>query len=167
MEQHERPPCLPPADPRTEAVRETIHTFLHTNRLHRTAIERALSDLGIHHTQHRLLVHLHRHGGALSQRAIAEEFDVSPAAVAVTLGKMEKAGYIRRASAPSDNRCKTIEITEAGQEILRTSYASFTAVDLLMFADLSEAELSAFRDTLGRMEAALLGLNKDRKDTKE
>ncbi len=155
MTSTEREPCLPPADARTEAVRRTIHTFLHTDRLHRAAIERALGDLGIHHSQHRMLVHLHRHGGAVSQKALAEEFDISPAAVAVTLGKLERGGYIRRTAAAGDGRCKEIEITEAGREILRVSYDSFIAVDLAMFSELSEEELTAFRETLLRMQTAL------------
>ena len=164
MEQERRRPCLPPADPRTEAVRETIHRFLHTDRLHRAAIERALGDLGIHHSQHRMLVHLHRHGAHVSQRTLAEEFDISPAAVAVTLGKLEKNGYIRRSADGTDARCKTIEITEAGREILRVSYDSFTAVDLAMFSDFTESELAAFRATLDRMQAALARLAGEGRD---
>ena len=158
--QHKQHPCgLPPTDARTEEVRRTIHTFLHTDRLHRIAIERALADLGIHHSQHRMLLHIKRHGGAVSQKTLAAEFDISPAAVAVTLGKLEKNGYIRRRPAEGDGRCKTIGLTEAGEEILRVSYDSFTAVDLAMFEALSGEELASFRGTLLRMQEALARLS--------
>ncbi|MBQ2719385.1 MAG: MarR family transcriptional regulator [Clostridia bacterium] len=142
---------------RAEAVRRTIHSFLHTDRLHRAAIERALADLGIHRSQHRLLMHLQRAEGRLSQKRLAEELDISPAAVAVTLRKLEQGGYLRRTADEGDARCKTIEITPLGKEVLRRGRSAFTEVDLLMFSDFSEEELSLFSSLLSRMRAALTG----------
>ncbi len=140
---------------REGAVREAVHALLYTMRLHRAAIERALADLGIHHSQHRMLVHLHRHGGEVAQRVLSEELDISPAAVAVTLRKLEEQGLILRKAGGKDGRCKAVTITREGEELLRTSHGAFTAVDLSMFASLNEEELSSLRDTLLRMQAAL------------
>ncbi len=155
MQNEKEPFRLPSGDARDGAVRQTVHTLFHTMRLHRAAIERALSDLGIHHSQHRMLVHLHRLGGEVEQRRLAAEFDISPAAVAVTLRKLEARGLIRRSSEGQDGRCKTVRITKEAEALLRNSYDAFTAVDLAMFASFSEEDLSAFRDTLLRMQAAL------------
>ena len=140
---------------REGTVRQTVHTLLHTMRLHRAAIENTLADLGIHHSQHRMLVHLHRHGGEMEQKVLPEELEISPAAVAVTLRKLEERGLILRTAGGGDGRCKTVTITNKGEELLRVSHGAFTAVDLAMFASLSEEELSAFRDTLLRMQEGL------------
>lgn len=158
---------MPPAATREEAVRHAIHTFMHTGRLHRSAIERAVADLGIHPTQHRMLCHIERCGGCISQKQLAEEFRISPAAVAVTLGKLEKAGYILRRVGTTDGRCKEIEVTEAGDALLRISRDSFAEVDLAMFAALSDGELAAFTEMLARLQAALSPLCPERKETRE
>ena len=158
---------MPPAATREEAVRHAIHTFMHTGRLHRSAIERRVADLGIHPTQHRMLCHIERCGGCISQKQLAEEFRISPAAVAVTLGKLEKAGYILRTVEPGDGRCKKIAVTEAGEALLRISYNSFCAVDLAMFGDLSDEELAAFTKTLERLQAAITALAPERKEQTE
>lgn len=142
-------------DERTETVQRTIHEFLHTDRLHRAAIERALADLGVHRSQHRMLVHLHRHGGSMAQSELASELDISPAAVAVTLRKLESAGYICRSTDGRDSRKKIIALTPEGDELLRVSYSAFTEVDLAMFSGLSAEELAAFSSMLARMRTCL------------
>lgn len=141
-------------DARTAAVRTAIHDFMRTDRMHRAAIERKLADLGIHRTQHMMLLDIKRHGLG-SQREIAERFDISPAAVAVTLKKLEENGYITRKAGAQDSRCKEVRLTEKGEAILATSYEAFTAVDLAMFADFTEEELTAFSAILARLQAAL------------
>ena len=142
-------------DARTAAVRTAIHSFMHTNRMHRAAIERKLADLGIHRTQHMMLLHIKKSGGIGTQRALAERFDISPAAVAVTLRKLEEGGYITRRAGAQDSRCKEVQLTEKGEAILTTSYEAFTAVDLAMFADFTEDELAAFGAMLARLQSAL------------
>lgn len=142
-------------DARTAAVRTAIHSFMHTNRMHRAAIERKLADLGIHRTQHMMLLDIKKNGGIGTQRALAERFDISPAAVAVTLKKLEEGGYIARRAGAHDSRCKEVRLTERGEEILRSSYEAFTAVDLAMFADFTEDELAAFGAMLARLQSAL------------
>ncbi len=145
------------ADARAEAVQRTIHGFLHTDRLHRAAIDRALADLGIHRSQHRMLMHIQRAAGRISQKRLGEELDISPAAVAVTLRKLERHGYLRRTADADDGRCKTIEITPRGAEVLKAGRSAFTEVDLLMFSRFSEEDLALFSDLLSRMRAALVG----------
>lgn len=144
-----------PEDARTAAVRTAIHDFLRTDRMHRAAIERKLADLGIHRTQHMTLLDIKRHGGIGTQRAIAERFDISPAAVAVTLRKLEESGYITRRTGAHDSRCKEVQLTEKGDAILATSYEAFTAVDRAMFADFTEEELALFSAMLSRLQNAL------------
>ena len=154
MSEKVTPACGFAEDARTAAVRTAIRDFMRTDRMHRAAIERKLADLGIHRTQHMMLLDIKRHGLG-SQKEIAERFDISPAAVAVTLKKLEEGGYITRKAGEHDSRCKEVQLTERGEEILKASYEAFTAVDLAMFADFTEDELSAFCAILSRLQAAL------------
>ena len=142
-------------DARAETVHRTIRDFMYTDRLHRAAIEQALSDLGIHRSQHHMLFHLWRAGGRLSQSALAKELEISPAAVAVTLGKLERAGYIRRDSDEKDGRCKTIAVTPEGEALLTTSRSAFDEVDRAMFSPLSDEEISLLSSMLVRLQGAL------------
>ena len=159
--QEEKTPFAPPADPRESAVRETVQALFHTLRRHRAAIEAALSDLGIHPSQHRMLMHLHRKGGRAAQKELAAELAISPAAVAVTLRKLEERDLICRAAEGRDSRCKAVSLAEAGEELLRVSHSAFTSVDLSMFASLSEEELSSFRHMLAAMQASLSEIHKE------
>ena len=128
---------------------------MHTDRMHRTAIERTLADLGIHRTQHMMLLDIKRHGGLGTQRTIAERFNISPAAVAVTLRKLEEGGYIKRRAGAHDSRCKEVQLTAKGEDVLKVSYDAFTGVDLTMFSDFSEEELALFSSMHARLQAAL------------
>ena len=58
-------------------------------------------------------------------------------------------------------------VTEAGDALLRISHDSFCAVDLAMFADLTDEELFNFTETLGRLQAAVTALAPERKEQAE
>ena len=68
--------------------REVCGMFMKTDRLHRKAFEGLVSRLGIHRSQHIMLMHLAKDEGT-SQKALAEHLQISDAAVAVTIKKLE------------------------------------------------------------------------------
>ena len=105
MEQKPTCGCRIPDSPHMRLV----CIFLRIMRRHHAHVERCIGALGIHHGQHRMLMHLARHEGELpSQKELAEIMGVSPAAVTTTLKRLEKEGYISRPSttlaAPSSVR---------------------------------------------------------------
>lgn len=132
-----------------------VRTFICVSHMHHSAIEGRVSKLGFHHTQHRTLMHLARHEHIPSQRELADELGVSPAAVATTLKRLEKDGYISRTATQGDNRCNEIRITEAGRAVIEESRAIFDTVDQLMFEGLTEEELSTLSSLLSRMRENL------------
>ena len=73
-----------------------VHSIIRVMRRHHACIERRVADLDIHHSQHRLLLHLARFESIPSQKEIAETMGISPAAVAATLKRLEREGYIAR-----------------------------------------------------------------------
>lgn len=132
-----------------------VRTFICVSHMHHSAIEGRVSKLGFHHTQHRTLMHLARHEHIPSQRELADELGVSPAAVATTLKRLEKDGYISRTATQGDNRCNEIRITQAGRAVIEESRAIFDTVDQLMFEGLTEEELSTLSSLLSRMRENL------------
>lgn len=139
---------------REAAVQKAIFTFIATDKMHRRAIEKWATDAGMHHSQHRMLMYLSRCDGTPSQKDLAIHFDISPAAVAGTLKKLEADGYIERGkcSERSDSRFNEIRITDRGREATAQSRKYFRHIDMTALRDFSEEELDAFISFLTRIQ---------------
>ena len=132
--------------------------FIQINRLHRTIMDKAIGATGVHRSQHMLLVYLSHTQSAPTQKEIADAFQISSAAVAVALKKMEQNGYISRISSNGDMRCNKITITEKGYEILKTTKKMVDAIDSAIYAGFPKEELSTFSACLDKMQENLLKL---------
>lgn len=131
---------------------EVIGMLLSTARMHRKEADRHVSLTGLHPTRHRVLMYLSRKGGSLKQKEIAERFELTPAAVAQTLDKLEEMGYVRRVSSESDGRCNRIELTEKGLETAEESAKAFEKLDRRLLAGISEEEIDVFCAVLAKMQ---------------
>ena len=89
---------------------QVIHLFRYTDQCLKRMIGRKVEGTGLYRSQHRLLMILGKHPDC-SQTAIAEKMDISPSAVAVTLKKLEKGGYISRQCHQHDNRVNEVVVT--------------------------------------------------------
>ncbi len=144
--------CLPiPDSPPMNGVRLLIRVM----RRHHACVERRIGDLGIHHSQHRMLMHLARCERMPSQKELAEALGISPAAVATTLKKLEREGYIARAATDADNRRNEIRITDAGLAKVVESRTIFETVDSAMFAGFTPEEMATVIALLERMDRNL------------
>ena len=132
---------------------QTVQAICQTDRCHRAVIEARLADLGIHRTQHMVLMYLFRHEETATQREIAQEFRISQAAVSVTLNKLESAGFIKRES--HDARANRIRITPEGRKLIDRTHELFGQVDEAMFKGISREELTRLRELLARMQENL------------
>ncbi len=161
------------APKRTDAEASTLatevtRTFIRTDKLHRQVVETRITDsVGLHRSQHSMLMHLSRAQTPPSQKELAAFFDISPAAVTVTLNRLEAGGYITRNTTENDNRSNRIRITDKGRLAVAQSEVLFSGIDSAMVAGLSQEQLLAFLDTLKVMQANLctmLGSNAGRGD---
>ena len=143
-------------NPRQAAIRRTIRQYIRVSHLHHSAVEGRVSRLGIHHSQHRMLMHLARYEHIPAQRELAEEMGITPAAATTTLKRLEKAGYIARTAGDGDNRRREIRITEKGLLQVEASRDMFDAIDRATFEGLSDAEIETLSTLLGRMQDNLL-----------
>ena len=144
-------------DAHTAAIQRTIHAFISADILHRKTIDAWATDAGMHRSQHRMLLYLTKCNETPSQKDLAKHFDISPAAVAVTLKKLESDGYIERGKCGerTDSRFNEIKITERGRDAVLQSRKYFQHVDCEAFKNFSEEELELFASLLERMQENL------------
>lgn len=117
----------------------------------RRCIEKKLRTLDeeIYRSQHRLLMHLGRNPDC-SQNELAARLDISPAAVAVSLNKLEKGGYIARKTNSDDHRSNRVAITDKGNRIIQDSIRFFDEIDRGMFGGFMPEEMEQFHELLER-----------------
>lgn len=127
-----------------------VRDIMKINREHRKMIERRISSLGIHPSQHHLLMHISRTGPS-TQNSIAEAMGVSASAIAVSLKKLEKGNYIEKRTSPSDSRSNLILLTKKGEDVVLQSKRLFDATDELMFQGFLEEEKEQFQLLLERI----------------
>ncbi len=136
------------------AIKETTHLLLKTQRMMNRLIEKKVAHTGVYKSQHRLLMMLAKNPNC-SQNELAEKMDISPAAIAVSLKKLEKGNYIGKATAEIDNRVNEVFVTEKGEKIIRDSVKMFDEMDKHLYESFSESELFQMQDYLKRMNQSL------------
>ncbi len=139
-----------------EVYKSTMRKMMRIGRLHRTVFERNISKMGIHHSQHHLLMYIAHVEEVKSQKEIADKFGISPAAVARSLKTLEAEGFIERTSTVGDNRFNKISITEKGKEIVNKSHIMFKETDESIFEDFSDEDVVKFNEYLERIQSKLL-----------
>ena len=138
-----------------DKARAVIKQFVRADRLHRQAVESTITaQTGLHRSQHMLLMRLSC-GCMPSQKQLAKDLGVSPAAIAVALKKLETDGYITRDADTDDCRCNRIALTEKGQCAINQTKKLFAGIDNAMVQGFDDAELDALMSALSRIEQNL------------
>lgn len=135
-------------------MEEQYHRIIHllgvTDRTLKRSIAKKVEKTGVYRSQHRLLMILGKHPDC-SQTELAERLEISPAAVAVSLKKLEKSGFISRQCQENDNRVNQVVITEKGWKIIDLSTQYFKEMENAFLSDFSEEELKQLQSFLERM----------------
>ncbi len=131
--------------------REAVGLLITADRLHRSAVESRVEKLGIHRSQHIALLAVAREEGKQNQITIAEQLQISPAAVSVTMKKLEKGGFIDRCDTETDARQKKLTLTEKGKKTVAETRVLFDQVDDMMCGGISDEEMKIFCDVLSKM----------------
>ena len=132
--------------------------------MHRATLNAKICETGIHGSQHMILMYLNRCRDKISQKDIAEHFEISPAAVAVSLKKLESGGYIARKTSDNDSRYNEIEITEKGKKIVDFSHSIFEDIDNKTFEGMSEEEKKSLVFLLDKVISNLKDINDKEKE---
>ena len=138
-----------------EKARECINLFMITDRLRKKCVDRKINKMGIHHSQHMMLMYLAHHNQIANQKDIAKIFDISPAAVAVAIKKLENNGYIIRNASQTDSRFNEVRITEKGIDIVKRSGQIFKDLDKKTFENFTDSEVEQLVYLLNKMNKSL------------
>lgn len=138
--------------------RKEVSMIMRANRLHHSAVDKKLKELNIHRSQHILLINIAHENGLISQKKIAQMLEISPAAVAMSLKKLENSGYITRQVSNEDGRVNHIAITEKGREIIEKSEEIFAYIDNAVLKDIDTESLGIFVDVLEKIQSNLIAI---------
>jgi len=141
----------------TEA-RKLIGKMIRANRLHRSYVEKITRDAGIHRSQHHILIYLMKAATPPSQKELAAAFEITPAAIAMSLKKMEQKGLIERITSPDDSRVNLIAISEKGREIMECNKLLMEKTDRAMIEGVTESEFETLDAVLDKFVSNLLML---------
>ncbi len=136
----------------TEAkLSRAMEMMIKTDHMHKALIDTRVRSLGIHRTQHRILMHLAKHDKLPSQKELADHLDVTPAAVTGALKKIEQDGYIER-TLGQDNRYNELRITGKGRDLVKKTRRIFCETDSAMFEGFSDDELDIYITCLEKLQ---------------
>ena len=130
---------------------QAIDMMIRTNRMHKSLIDHRVRDIGIHRTQHRILMRLARCSNIPSQKELAEHLDITPAAVTGALKKIESDGYIER-KLGHDTRYNELQITDKGRELVKRSRDMFAEIDRSLFDGFTDEELDIYIRCLDKLQ---------------
>ena len=131
--------------------RECNRKLRKASLLHGQLCQSRMSAFDLPPAEHRLLMRLSREGGTASQRALAEKMEISTAAVAVALKRLEAEGYVIKRVDASDSRIKSIAITEKGESVVLRSRAIFDRLDAEMYEGVDGAAVKAALSLLEKL----------------
>lgn len=135
-----------------DKLARAIEMMIRTDHMHKAMIDSRVREIGIHRTQHRILMRLARCEKLPSQKELAEHLDVTPAAVCGALKKIEEDGYVER-TLGQDNRYNELRITDKGRELVKLTREMFSEADRSMFDGFSETELEGYIAALEKLQA--------------
>ena len=131
---------------------KTEWLFVAAHKMHKNRIksEMALRGLGQFSSPH-LLLFLSCKTAPIAQREISSRLGISPAAVTVSVQRMEKAGLLRKVMDENDQRCNKVQITEQGRVFAKKCQELMKQIDEGMYRGFSSEEFNELGDYLMRI----------------
>ncbi|MDD2503954.1 MAG: MarR family transcriptional regulator, partial [Clostridia bacterium] len=131
-----------------------MHQIIHYANKYRKVMQSYLDVTGVYQAQHRLLMRISCNPYS-SQKELAEIMEVSTATVAVSLKKLEKAGYVRKIMDKEDNRLNQVVITKEGKKIIEHSRRIFQSTEKRVFEGFIEEEKNTLFNLMERLHTNL------------
>lgn len=126
-----------------DKLMRAIDMMIRTNRMHKSLIDCRAKEIGLHRTQHRILMILSRLSELPSQKELADRLDITPAAVTCALKGMEDGGYIER-TLGHDTRYNELHITQKGKALVEKTRELFSETDRSLFSGFTDEELDVY-----------------------
>ncbi|NLA76250.1 MAG: winged helix-turn-helix transcriptional regulator [Clostridiales bacterium] len=132
-------------------LKNIVRELSKTSLMHRYIIHRTASANGLYLGQPPILEYL-KENSACTQNRLAEHLHVSPASVAVSIKRMQKAGLVEKLADEGDLRCNRISITPTGEQLIDSFRDECEKVDEKLFSGFSEEEIKHFCSYLERLQ---------------
>lgn len=131
-------------------LREIVRRFDVLFLKRRILFQKALTDEGLYFGQLPIVEYIARHNGC-SQVEIAETLNLSPASVAISTKRLQKAGIIDKSVDDTNLRSKKLTITEKGRGISNKCREMVDSLDKRLFASFTGQELAQLKEYLDRL----------------
>ena len=132
---------------KSEEISLLLREFL---MYHRINHQRFLEDLDLYYGQPILLMHLYDKGEA-TQKELAGYLNCSPAAVAVSIKRLERKGLLEKRVDNTDMRYNKITLTEEGKKRALAARAGLDRIDRRCFDGFLQDELDTLKNFYQRM----------------
>lgn len=109
---------------------------------------------GLYMGQPRILITIKELEGA-SQKEIADHLHVTPASLAMSLKRLQKAGFLDRRADSRDTRINKIYLTAKGLEVMEACRSQMIWIDQEMMAGFTDEEKDQLADFLSRIHINL------------
>ncbi|HOO05716.1 MAG TPA: MarR family transcriptional regulator [Ruminococcus sp.] len=118
--------------------------------LRKLFVKRASEDSPLHFGQIAIMKCIEQNENC-NQADLAELLGVTPASVAVSTKRLQKAGLLRKETDPDNLRCKRLTLTDEGRKAIESRIRIFEEYDQLIFGSFSEEEKAQLMEFLGRI----------------
>ena len=135
-------------------LRELVRQFISISAIHRYQISRSASEVGLYFGQPPILQYILEHDHC-TQKDVAEACHISPASVAISLKRIEKAGLIIRTPDPDDNRKNHLSVTPKGEDALNQFRKICETTNKEMFKGFSQEDIDTLHSLLTRLHENL------------
>jgi DNA-binding MarR family transcriptional regulator len=126
------------------------HLFIATSHLHFRRTHTRFTEYGLGEGQPRVLWQLSK-GDGISQAELGRRCNLEPATVTVTLGRMEKSGFVERLPDEHDLRITRVWLTDAGRRMQIDVERMHLEVENECFAGFGPGEKEQMKGFLERM----------------
>ncbi|CUH94693.1 hypothetical protein P22_0759 [Propionispora sp. 2/2-37] len=135
----------------SNALEWLFRTF---NRMHYNLMKAEMVERGLSEASHPAILFTLKgdmKNMSATQKELSERIGISPATVAISVKRMEKAGLIRKVSDKSDLRRNYITLTDKGLRFISECEDAIKKIDLGTFRGFSEAETGQLKQFYLRM----------------
>jgi DNA-binding MarR family transcriptional regulator len=129
------------------AIFEKMSTF---SLVKRNKLYQVFSANGIYPGQFPILVYIVENEGC-TQTDIAKKMGVSPASIALSTRRLQKAGLIHKKADECNLRCNMLFITEKGQQAIEVCQKELNGFLDLLFGDFSQEDIDQLGSLLDHM----------------
>ena len=128
--------------------REIMGKIMQMKQLQRLYFHRTAKESGLYFGQLPILWYIGENKGC-TQREIAEALGVTPASIALSTKRMQKAGLLDKQTDAQDLRCNRLSLTQKGLEYCCDCSARFHHLDESMLNGFAPDQLNDFNEMLG------------------